>query len=737
MSDTGWPRLAIVGCGAAVELAIMPALRRAGWRPSVIVNPSSRQLKGVGASFGRWLAQAKRSIDWPMVSEKFDAAIVSLAPSFRGGTCAALLGAGKHVLLNKPLPFLNDEDAMHKAACGANATLWYAFPRRHLPAFRWTKALLESEALGEIVKVDIREGAISAVDTKAAVLLPTDWADDGSMRTIGAETLDLALRWFGNIELINYCDDNEGGTESERLLEGRLSSGARLMIEFSRTRHLSNTIRIEGNRGFVEVHLFRNQVIAGSKDALAFRHEGISVQSMRPKFLVELFEAEIGDFRKRIITDRQTIRTDAQRTSINKLIEQCYLERRPLVHPWDELVPDTSINKRAARPTLSTRSKVLVTGATGFIGGRLVERLLRGSGAQVRCTVRGTGREARLARLPVEILNIDLCDAAGVSEALDGVDYVFHCAHDGQSSDQNIGALRNLVAASLKHSVQRLVHISTFAVYEPFPDGPLTEETRDGNRANNYVDVKLKLENIIFEAVRGRGLAATIIQPSIVYGPFCWPWTNIPAEMLVFGEVVLPDRGEGLCNAVYIDDLIDGMLLAASSPDAIGERFIISGPEVVTWATFFTAIAEAVGTKLPSFWPYNKIVERNEALASGLQLSNLSPRRLINSLAQRRGTRRMLESCFGRLPLQLRRLAVERLGPFGRRMHQTYVPDQRALAFYTSKPVATCTKAHSRLGYHPIVDFASGMSFTESYLKWAYLNGQRTDHKLEDEYHSA
>ena len=166
-------------------------------------------------------------------------------------------------------------------------------------------------------------------------------------------------------------------------------------------------------------------------------------------------------------------------------------------------------------------------------------------------------------------------------------------------------------SACVAHKVRRLIHVSTFAVYEPFPDGPLTEDTRDGDRSNGYVDVNLDLETMVFDAVRNHGLAGTILQPSIVYGPFCWPWTNIPAEMLLYGEVVLPDRGEGLCNALYIDDLVDGMILAAMAPDAIGERFIISGPEPITWGAFFTAFSGVLNSTLRPSGRTKKLLIRN------------------------------------------------------------------------------------------------------------------------------
>ena len=112
---------------------------------------------------------------------------------------------------------------------------------------------------------------------------------------------------------------------------------------------------------------------------------------------------------------------------------------------------------------------------------------------------------------------MDLRNGSEVNRAVKGVDYVFHCAYDWRSRSQNINGLRNIVEACASHSVKRLVHVSSFVVYDPFPDGPLTEEAPDGDRASVYVDTKLDLEKILFEAVRSRRVAASMVQPTIVW----------------------------------------------------------------------------------------------------------------------------------------------------------------------------------------------------------------------------
>lgn len=714
MSDAKPTRLAIIGCGAVVQHHLLPALRRIGWRPDVLVDPSERNLAATAAIAGGGKALVKTA-DWTKVAASFDAAIVAAPHTLHGPIGKALIAAGKHVFMEKPLATsVADARLMLEAAGQAGTILSVGLLRRYLHVTRWMKALLEAGVLGTIRRFEAREGFVFNWATSTDGLLKPGLAGGGVLMDTGAHTLDQILWWLGEARITRYRDDAMTGVEADCQIELELAAGGHGLIELSRSRELPNTCRIEGTKGFVEVHLYRNEVLSCSENVRAFKAHGFGVGSFPEQRFPELFGAELADFRKSIAGGRQLGVAGVEGLRSIEVIEACYERREPLEMPWDAAMPQPAL------PAVAPGTKVVITGATGFIGGRLAERLLE-QGAEVRCLVRSIGTAVRLARLPVDIRKVDLADGDAVTEALEGVDLVFHCAYDPRSAAQNLTGTRNLIAACLARKAKRFVYTSTFSVYEPFPDGPLSEETRDGDKSWVYTRTKLELEQAVLNAVRTQGLLGTIVQPTIVYGPFSRPWTIAPAEMLLYGTVILPDRGEGLCNAVHVDDVVDAMILASQRPEAVGERFIISGPEPVTWGCFFESFASALRVAGPVYRPAADIARENSGLLHDIKLVARNPKKIVQIAVRAPAVRSLLQAGLDALPKPAYDL-VSRLyfGDGSRPTGVVHLPDPQLLRLYAAKASVDSGKARRLVGYAPRYDFGRGMAATALFLEWAF-----------------
>lgn len=388
--------------------------------------------------------------------------------------------------------------------------------------------------------------------------------------------------------------------------------------------------------------------------------------------------------------------------------------------------------------TLQGKS-VLVTGGTGFIGGRLVEKLVLEQHAHVRVLLRSFVNAARIARFPVEMLGGDITDRAVVQKVVQGCDVVLHCVYDSagtRESQERVGiqGTRNISEAVLQEGVPRMVHVSTFSVYGPTSNGDLTESSPWQRSDNAYTLIKRAAERLVLDLHRRQSLPVVVVQPTLVYGPFSTHFTIAPVNNLKTGLVPLVNGGKGSCNAVYIADVVDAMILAATQPDVLGETFLISGEEPVTWRAFYSALEAALGIHATVDVSEEELREavRKRKRRSGTVSQLLGLARHPEVLPQLaglpivRGPLKILRSC---LSDQLWESLKSRILPGSAWDHRQngqpskliHIPSESLLELYRSQTRVCIDKAKKRLGYMPKFDFERGMDLTKAFIHWANL----------------
>jgi nucleoside-diphosphate-sugar epimerase len=242
--------------------------------------------------------------------------------------------------------------------------------------------------------------------------------------------------------------------------------------------------------------------------------------------------------------------------------------------------------------------RVFITGANGFIGRRLARRY-REMGAGL-C---GIDFQADLAW---GVVVGDLARPDDWKRQLEGVDLVIHTAaivSNTASMDLawrvNVKGTADLLAACVEAGVSRFLHLSSVAVYGfDFPDG-VTEDHPLRPMGNTYVDTKIASEHATLACHCGGQMACTIVRPSDVYGPGSRPWVVLPLEAMREGRFLLPAHGQGRFSPVYIDDLVDGIVLAAGMEAGRGKIYNIGGGETVSCDTFFSYHARMLGQTKP------------------------------------------------------------------------------------------------------------------------------------------
>ena len=249
--------------------------------------------------------------------------------------------------------------------------------------------------------------------------------------------------------------------------------------------------------------------------------------------------------------------------------------------------------------------RALVTGANGFVGARVIDRLLRH-----RVPARALVRQ-RLLMGPVtpglERAHGDVTRPDSLRAAVAGCDVVFHCAWGGDSLADarrvNVEGTRNLIEAAAAAGVRRVVHLSTMAVHGDDLPAELTEDAPMISRGDAYGVSKAEGERVALDLGRARGVEVVALRPTLVYGPAAPYWVVGYCERVKHEQVALVDGGTGLANLIFVEDLVDAMWAAAEAPGAAGAACLVSGDRPVTWAEYLGQFARMCRKPLPPSVP--------------------------------------------------------------------------------------------------------------------------------------
>jgi nucleoside-diphosphate-sugar epimerase len=381
-------------------------------------------------------------------------------------------------------------------------------------------------------------------------------------------------------------------------------------------------------------------------------------------------------------------------------------------------------------------TKILVTGATGFIGSRLCELLSLEYRLPYRALVRDFSRAVRIARLDTELVAGDMLDAASLARAVEGCDAVVNLAHGDDESARTQAT--QLIEACTRAGVRRFVHISSMAVHGPSPKlDVLTEATAPIQRWNEaYSDAKAASEAVVVAAGKRGALETVMLRPTIVYGPYSFFVTPIVQDARV-GRISLIDGGRGICNAVYVDDVCEAIMAALERDDAVGAAFLINGDTRMTWGDFITTFAGMVeGEKtlhdhsldeIASYWQAKRPRARDSVTAAirlaaspafHAQLGTIPP---VGKLI--RGTKEMVAR---RITAEQKMMIKSRLQ---RRSTATPADDVPALRMPSEGRVVreayrswvSNELARTRLGWTPTHSFELGARRTGEWMRFARI----------------
>jgi predicted dehydrogenase/nucleoside-diphosphate-sugar epimerase len=732
-------RLAVVGCGAISRDFHLPVLAgHDGVTIAALVDRDTVRAGELARAYGvpRVLADAKE-LDLATV----DAALVA-SPPFHHAPCTIdLANKGIHVLVEKPMALTRaDAEAMVKAAERTGVVLAVGLFRRLFPSMRLLKSLIASGHLGRPVGFDIEAGSVYGWPLTTLANLRKDQGGGGVFLDIAPHTLDQLLYVLpGDLKLAEYRDNARGGIESDcelrfgiRTTDGTVIPGR---MELSRTRKLRNTIRIDCERGSFELSSGERFQVGIKLKGLELADDpgGARAYQLQAKWEGEpdvpgfaAYREQLDDFLGAIRAKRKPRLSGESAVPVVGFIEECYRSVKPMSEPW--------VEEGLVAATPKSPGRVLVTGATGFIGGRVAELLALKDGWQVRALVRQPGSASRLARLPVEMVLGDLGQPKELARAVADCDAVVHCAigtaygNRKEIFEVTVEGTRRLAAAAKAAGVRRFVHVSTMAVHGKEAIGVLDESSPvRPSRGDDYAESKIEAERLIERAVRD-GLPATILRLANVYGPFGATLTTRPIQHLLKGTLAIVGGDKKPCNMVYVDNVADAIAkaLTAAPDSAVGETFAISDGERMTWLEFFSRFAEEFGVappSTPSTGPASPIVSRGPLAWGGSWVRGWKD--VLTSSEAKSFAKRLLQADpVGRLPRRI----VE--APMVNRRLRRWMKADRPLVYVptsadeggrmTMNPIAAYVdpaKARTRLGFGSPVQFDVAAELTIQWLR--------------------
>ncbi|HEX5215719.1 MAG TPA: NAD-dependent epimerase/dehydratase family protein [Vicinamibacterales bacterium] len=592
-------RCLLLGAGAVVSELYLPAMEHLGWIGDVCVaDPSAAAidrvksrwpaLRTIAGGVTEGLAQAR--------TDKLDAVIIAAPNAIHEEAASAAIAAGFDVLCEKPLAMTTAGcERLDREAQARRRILAVGMTRRFTPAVKALRAALDAGWIGDVSEVIAEDGYAFSWATESGNYFKPE--NGGVLANLGVHTLDTLRYLLGELTAERYRDDWGGGVEANATFVMRTSGGAPVTARFSYTHPLRNHIRIRGQLG--ELTVGNNDAEVRFRAATGGLVAAIAVEphydsGNLPTSTVSAFVDELADFRDAIRRRRAPRAQAVDAIAAAKLMDWAIAARAQ--------APRISVTDTAAR---IDASRIVITGGTGFVGGHLVEALGTHGRNQVVVPVRSHRSGANAGRFPVELARADLLDRAALKQLCTGARYVFHLAYGRDGDDTGrvtIEGTRHLVEAAIESGVEAVVVASSTSVFGD-PGGAAAIDETAPNRPPPRAYEKTKADAERWTMDRARSVSGTrvvVVSPSCVYGPGGKTFTEMPAQMLAAGHFAWIEDGRGIANYVYVKNLVDGFIAAAVTPQAHGQRYIISDGWI-TWRGFFEELFGDRLDGLPSY----------------------------------------------------------------------------------------------------------------------------------------
>ena len=619
-----------------------------------------------------------------------DACIICTPPHVRNAILKDCIAAGKHVLCEKPLSPSSAETKAILESAPDNLTIGVCHTYRFYPSRKEARELIQNGFFGDSPVVTINEGLPSNWPTVSGYCFKKELVPGGALYDNGIHSLDFLLWCFGEPKEIVYEDDAMGGLESNLTIVFQFDK-AKASYKLSRTRELSNTIIIEGNGHRVELGIFETCKIRIDE-----------IDKICKERTRNLGKVQLKNFLDAIEGKAELSCPVSDGLAVIETLERCYAQKKVLPirkHPLGGFEGKT----------------VFVTGGTGFIGSHLVEQLVLHEGAKVRALVHNWGRAAYISRFDVEFVQADILDETEMEKAMAGCDYVFHLAIVG-GAETNVKATESILGAAKKCGVKHIVQMSSVVVHGETVPEDLTADSPLVEYDDAYAKSKYESEKRFWELLDEYWLHGSIVRPTYVWGPYSMWYTIYPIEQMRKGDFVWADHGCGVCNAVYVGNVVDLSLMCCLNPAADHQGFIVTDDEELTWKDFYGHYLDVLGMtpeQFPSV-PLKDGFDRKWRKAAKSFLTKRMKSLMDKYKALKTSSPKYAKWRY-KAPRKVLRLTLKQV------MKNYPEMDTTSMAIYSQQSQINVRKSRELLGFVPRYSVDRGMMITCDWLRWSDL----------------
>lgn len=597
--------IGVVGCGAISEIYHLPALAshpltRDGL---ALAEPNAARRESMAKRFQAFFDCS----DYRELLGRVDAVIIATPPQLHFEMTRFFLENQVPVLCEKPLTeSFREAQELVEISRTTQTPLLVNQTRRFFPTYQKIRELIASGVLGTLQSITYHEG----VDFSWPAASPHHFRPGakGAWSDTGVHLLDTILYWLdARPSLVQSLNDACGGVEAMATVLLKHQE-CKIELKVSRLGRLSNTFQIVGSLGSIDAETEDwDEFTVRFRDGRRRRYRCASNKLTYADFAKPMLQNLIEVLQGRA----EPMASGSSVLGTIELLEQAYEQVQEYPQGWNDHFTTWSDRQPYRDPVRELvqgkPQRVLVTGVSGFVGGRVVEAMELSGIFQPVCAVRNWSRCARVAVRPVEIVACDILDQQQVREAVKNVAAIVHCAYT-DDHQAIVKGTQNLLEAASQHGVSNFVYLSSAEVYGPDRIGQVVEDAQLTRLGRPYGDAKLEAEQLCADFSK-RGVFVTTLRPSLIYGPYGDSWAIGIVERLQSGKWgVFEGFGEGYANLVYVDDLVQAIFLSLYRPGNSSRFFNVNGPETPTWNEYYAKMNEALG--LPQLKPFSAAKSR-------------------------------------------------------------------------------------------------------------------------------